>query len=95
MLTPVATFGCMSVHGIVRQCALCSKSIAIAEVLTRFTHSRSPKCTIELLAMLSNEHKAECRAMEGADRLMEDDVQFGVSEGSLNIDANVVITRGT
>ena len=94
LLTPVATFGCVSVHGIVLQCALCSKSIALADVLARFTHSRSPRCTMELLTTLSKEHKAECRAMKVVDRLNDDDVQFGISEGNIDIEANILRFKG-
>ena len=107
LLTPMATFGCMSVHRrtritvsegkitqtphknsldrIILECAFCNVSVPLAEVLTRFTLSGSAKCTIELLAMLSTEHKETCRALKAVDRLKEDDVQFGVAEGNTEI----------
>ena len=77
------------------QCAFCSAFIPLAEVLSRFRLSGSPKCTLELLATLSTEHKTECRGLKGAERLKEDDVQFGVSERSCDIDANIVSSRST
>ena len=94
LLTPVATFGCVSVHGIVHQCAFCSNSIPLAEVVARFTQSRSPRCTMELLATLSKEHNSECRAMKVVDRLNDDDVQFGISEGNIDIDPNILSFKG-
>lgn len=35
---------------------------------------------------------AECRGLRGVDRLMEDDMQFGVSEGYIDINAKVMST---
>ena len=50
---------------------------------------------MELLATLSTEHKAECRGLKGVELLKEDDVQFGVSEGSSDIDANIMRSTST
>ena len=115
LLTPMATFGCMSVlrrtrstvfegkitqtphknslDRIILECAFCNVSVSLAEVLSRFALSGSAKCTMELLATLSTEHKAACRALKAVDRLKEDDVQFGVAEGNTEIDANTMSSK--
>lgn len=107
LLTPMATFGCVSVcrhtgitvfedkithsssgntiEGIILQCAFCDVSIPFAKMISCFTLSGSPKCTMELLATLSEEHKAECRGLKGADRMNEEEMQFGVSEGGSDV----------
>ena len=84
-----------TLDGVILQCAFCNAFIPLAEVLSRVRLSGSPKCTLELLATLSTEHKAECRGLKGAERLTEDDVQFGVSERSSDIDSNIVSSRST
>ena len=80
---------------VILQCAFCNAFIPLAEVLSRFRLSGSPKCTLELLATFSTEHESECRGLKGAERLKEDGVQFGVSERSSDIDANIVSSRST
>ena len=82
-----------ALDGVTLQCAFCNVHVPFAEALSRFRLSGSPNCTLELLATLSTEHKAECRGLKGAERLKEDDVQFGVSERSSDIDANIVSSR--
>ena len=110
LLTPMATFGCISVHRrtritvsegkitqtphknsldrIILECAFCNVTVSLAKVLSRFSLSGSAKCTMELLATLSTEHKAACRALKAVDLLKEDDVQFGVAEGNTEILVN-------
>ena len=78
-----------ALEGIEFQCAFCNVCIPFAKVNNDLPLSSSPKCTIEFLAKLSTEHKAECRALKGAHCIMQDDVQFGISEGSSDIEANI------
>ena len=117
LVTPIATFGGITVHkrirskvlggninntpprtaleGIVFQCAFCNVCIPFAKVNNDLPLSGSPKCTLEFLAKLSTEHRAESRALNGAGCLMQDDVQFGISEGSSDIEANIKSSGST
>ena len=76
-------------------CAFCNECISLAKVINCLSQSGSPKCTIEFLAKLSMEHRAECKALKGADRLMDEDVHYGISEGSSDIKANIKMPGST
>ena len=111
LLTPIATFGCCSIHRInassqtitnnqsinslaeiILQCAYCNAVIHLSDMLSSFSLSNDPKCTLEFIATLSTKHKFKCKGLKGADHLREDEFQFGVSERSLNNDAVISST---
>lgn len=116
LLTPLATWGCVSgcirtatrasrtdqsfmrpkhdVDELVLVCAFCSASVPFGEVIVRVAHSGSAQRTLELLAHLSEQHAAECRGRKGPSLVLQDDVQFGVSETSSGIAATYATSKG-
>ena len=74
------------------QCAYCNAIIHLSDMLSSFSLSNDPRCTLEFIATLSTKHKSKCKGLKGADHLREDEVQFGVSERSLNNDAVISST---
>ena len=77
---------------LILQCAYCNAIINLSDILSSLSLSNDPKCTLEFIATLSTKHKSKCKGLKGAEHLREDDVQFGVSERSLNNDAVISST---
>ena len=61
-------------------------------MLSSFSLSNDPKCTLEFIATLSTKHNSKCNGFKAADHLSKDEVQFGVLEGSLIKDAIILST---
>ena len=73
-----------ALSGIILQCAFCNVIIHLSDMASSFSLSNDPKCTMEFIATLSAKHKSKCKGFKGADHLREDELQFGISEGSLS-----------